>query len=124
MLLHDGTSFAVHRRLAADFPGRFKTISPAAIGCHMTMSLSEQSPLCMSVSADTAGERQFLPTGLTSWPTACCWLTRVTLTGAWFEQVNDAGGFYLVRGTQSLNPKIIQAWRGDGREVQNWRDCH
>ena len=29
------------------FPGRFKTISPAAIECHMTMSLSEQSPLCM-----------------------------------------------------------------------------
>jgi len=55
VLLHDGTSFAVHRRLAADFPGRFKTISPAAIECHMTMSLSEQSPLCMSVSADTAG---------------------------------------------------------------------
>ena len=88
----------------------------------MTMSLSEQSPLCMSVSADTAGERQFL-LRLTSWPTACCWLTQVT-DRAWFEQVNDAGGFYLVRGTQSLNPKIIQAWRGDGREVPNWRDCH
>ncbi|BBT80286.1 hypothetical protein WP8S18E11_19520 [Aeromonas veronii] len=60
VLLHNGTSFAVHRRLAADFPGRFKTISPAAIECHMTMSLSEQSPLSMSVSADTAGERQFM----------------------------------------------------------------
>ncbi len=32
---------------------------------------------------------------------------------AWFEQVNDAGGFYLVRGTQRLNPWILQAWRGD-----------
>ncbi len=30
VLLHDGTSFA----------GRFKAISPAAIECHMTMSLS------------------------------------------------------------------------------------
>ncbi|MDX7768190.1 IS4 family transposase, partial [Aeromonas caviae] len=30
---------------------------------------------------------------------------------------NDAGGFYLVLVTQSLNAKIIQAWRGDGREV-------
>lgn len=46
VLLHDGTSFVVHRRLAVDFPGRFKTISPAVIECHMTMSLSEQSPLC------------------------------------------------------------------------------
>jgi hypothetical protein len=33
------------------------------------------------------------------------------------SQVNDADGFYLVRGTQSLNPKIIQASCGDGREV-------
>ncbi len=116
VLLHDGTSFAVHRRLAADFPGRFKTISPAAIECHMTMSLSEQSPLCMSVSADTAGERQFLPE---AHKLANCLLLADAgyIDRAWFEQVNDAGGFYLVRGTQSLNPKIIQAWRGDGREV-------
>ncbi len=116
VLLHDGTSFAVHRRLAADFPGRFKTISPAAIECHMTMSLSEQSPLCMSVSADTAGERQFLPEAHTL--TNCLLLADAGyIDRAWFEQVNDAGGFYLVRGTKSLNPKIIQAWRGDGREV-------
>ncbi|EPK8348694.1 IS4-like element ISApu1 family transposase, partial [Klebsiella pneumoniae] len=114
VLLHDGTSFAVHRRLAADFPGRFKTISPAAIECHMTMSLSEQSPLCMSVSADTAGERQFLPEAHTL--TNCLLLADAGyIDRAWFEQVNDAGGFYLVRGTKSLNPKIIQAWRGDGR---------
>ena len=59
VLLHDGTSFAVHRRLAADFPGRFKTISPAAIECHMTMSLSEQSPLCMSVLPIPQGSGNF-----------------------------------------------------------------
>lgn len=73
VLLHDATSFAVHRRLAADFPGRFKTISPAAIECHMTVSLSEQS-------ADTAGSGNFFLRP-TSKPTACYWLTRVTLTG-------------------------------------------
>ncbi len=82
----------------------------------MTMSLSEQSPLCMSVSADTAGERQFLPEAHTL--TNCLLLADAGyIDRAWFEQVNDAGGFYLVRGTKSLNPKIIQAWRGDGREV-------
>lgn len=70
----------------------------------------------MSVSADTAGERQFLPEA----HKLANWLLLVDagyIDRAWFEQVNDAGGFYLVRGTQSLNPKIIQAWRGDGREV-------
>jgi hypothetical protein len=79
VLLHDGTSFAVHQRLAADFSGRFKTISPAAIECHMIMSLPEQSPLCMSPSADTAGDRQFLPEAHKL--ANCCWLTRVILTG-------------------------------------------
>lgn len=58
-----------------------QAISPAAIECHMTMSLSEQSPLCMSVSADTAGERQFLPEAHTL--TNCLLLAaaQVTLTG-------------------------------------------
>ena len=61
-------------------------------------------------------ERQFLPE---AHKLANCLLLADAgyIDRAWFEQVNDAGGFYLVRGTQSLNPKIIQAWRGDGREV-------
>ena len=72
--------------------------------------------MCMSVSADTAGERQFLPEAHTL--TNCLLLADAGyIDRAWFGQVNDAGGFYLVRGTKSLNPKIIQAWRGDGREV-------
>ena len=60
VLLQDGTSFAVHKSLAEVF-GKVQTISPAAIECHMLMSLLEQSPVCMQVSADTASERQFLP---------------------------------------------------------------
>jgi hypothetical protein len=117
VLLQDGTSFAVHKRLAEVFPGRFKTISPAAIECHMTMSLLEQSPLCMRVSADTASERQFLPDakGLNN---SLLLADAGYIDMAYFAQVNEAGGFYLVRGSKSLNPKIIKAWRGDGREVQ------
>lgn len=60
VLLQDGTAFAVHKRLATVFPGRFKTISPAAIECHVLMSLLEQKPVCMQLSADTASECQFL----------------------------------------------------------------
>lgn len=116
VLLHDGTSFAVHRCLAADFPGQFKTVSPAVIECHMTMSLSEQSPHCMSVSADTAGERQYLPEAHKLGN--CLLLVDAGyIDRAWFAQVNDAGGFYLVLGSQNLIPKIIGAWRGDGWEV-------
>lgn len=117
VLLQDGTSFAVHKRLATVFPGRFKTISPAAIECHMTMSLLEQKPLCMQLSADTASERQFLPDAkkLTG---SLLLADAGYIDRAYFAEVNKAGCFYLVRGRKGLNPKILRAWRDDGRAVE------
>ena len=44
VLLQDGSSFALHPQLAEHFPGRFNKHSPAAVECHMTMSLLDQSP--------------------------------------------------------------------------------
>ena len=116
VLLQDGTSFAVHKSLAEVFPGRFKTISPAAIECHMLMSLLEQSPVCMQVSADTASERQFLPEP-ERLNNSLLLADAGYIDMAYFAKLNEAGGFYLVRGSKSLNPKIIRAWRGDEREV-------
>ncbi|MBA2076601.1 hypothetical protein B1L08_19985 [Aeromonas veronii] len=77
----------------------------------MTMSELEQSPLC----ADTAGERQFLPE---AHKLANCLLLADagSIDRARFEQVNYAGGFYLVRGSKGMNPWRIKAWRGDVRE--------
>ncbi|MBL0616838.1 MULTISPECIES: IS4 family transposase [Aeromonas] len=116
VLLQDGTSFAVHKRLATVFPGRFKTISPAAIECHMLMSLLEQKPVCMQLSADTASERQFLPDAKVL--TGSLLLADAGyISHAYFAEVNKAGGFYLVRGSKNLNPEILNAWRDDGRTV-------
>ncbi len=116
VLLQDGTSFVVHKRLATVFPGRFKAISPAAIECHMLMSLLEQKPVCMQLSADTASERQFLPNAkeLTG---SLLLADAGYISHAYFAEVNNAGGFYLVRGCKSLNPEILSAWRDDGRTV-------
>jgi hypothetical protein len=36
--------------------------------------------------------------------------------------VNDAGGFYLVRGTKSLNPKIIKPGAVMDGKYPSWRD--
>ncbi|MNQ83523.1 Transposase DDE domain protein [compost metagenome] len=121
VLLQDGTSFAVNKRLATVFPGRFRTISPAAIECHMTMSLLEQKPVCMQVSADTAPERQFLPSAQ-SLENSLLLADAGYIDRAYFAEVNKAGGYYLVRGNKSLNPKILRAWRGDGREVVKLTD--
>ena len=109
------------KRLATVFPRRFRTISPAAIECHMTMSLLEQKPVCMQVSADTAPERQFLPSAQ-SLENSLLLADAGYIDRAYFAEVNKAGGYYLVRGNKSLNPKILRAWRGDGREVVKLTD--
>ncbi|CAK2041245.1 hypothetical protein VCRA2113O324_360004 [Vibrio crassostreae] len=60
VLLQDGSSFHIHYDLADVYPSRFKR-NPAAVECHMTMSLKSFSLVAMSISADTASERDFLP---------------------------------------------------------------
>ena len=74
----------------------------------MTMSLLEQKPVCMALSADTASESQSLPDAKS--------LTGNLLLAdagyidrAYFAKVNKAGGLYLVRGSKSWNPKILSA---------------
>src|SRR4051812_25377675 len=61
ILLHDGSSFAIHDALASVFPGRRTTISPAAVELHATMSLWSDQPVVLSIAADTEGERHYLP---------------------------------------------------------------
>ncbi|MEQ1962528.1 hypothetical protein ABLB69_05000 [Xenorhabdus khoisanae] len=61
VILQDGSSFKVHSALASVFPSRFRATTTAVVECHMTLSLFTQSPVKMSVSADTASERAYLP---------------------------------------------------------------
>jgi IS4 transposase len=71
----------------------------------------------MQVSADTASERQFLPDA-SKLDDSLLLADAGYIDMTYFSKVNEAGGFYLVRGKKSLNPTITQAWRSDGREVQ------
>jgi hypothetical protein len=61
VLLQDGTSFAVHDGLSLHFPGRFSTHSPAAVELHVTYDLEKAQPVRVSLSEDTASERDYLP---------------------------------------------------------------
>jgi hypothetical protein len=45
LILQDGSSFALHKALAAIFPGRFNAVSPAAVELHCTMDLLQDAPL-------------------------------------------------------------------------------
>jgi hypothetical protein len=113
VLLQDGSSFHIHRDLADVYPSRFKR-NPAAVECHMTMSLKSFSPVAMSISADTASERDFLPEPKTM-------NNKLLLADAgypdfhFFRELEQHGGFYIVRGAKSLNPMIIEARNGKGR---------
>jgi len=115
VLLQDGSSFHIHRDLADVYPSRFKR-NPAAVECHMTMSLKSFSPVAMSISADTASERDFLPEPKTM-------KNKLLLADAgypdfqFFAELEKCGGFYLFRGTQSINPHVIEARNGQGRRL-------
>src|SRR3990172_8729835 len=59
--LQDGTSFALKDTLAEAFPGRFTTISPAAVELHVNMDLLTETMHSVVLSPDRDAERQFLP---------------------------------------------------------------
>lgn len=113
ILLQDGCSFHIHKALADVYPSRFKR-NPAAVECHMTMSLRTLSPEKMTITADTASERAYLPE-------AERMANKLLLADAgypdfnYFTQLNAHGGFYLCRGAATLNPTVVEARNGKGR---------
>jgi hypothetical protein len=60
ILLQVGSTLQVHKNLRDIFPSRTNKESDA-IECHMTMSLLDNSPKAMTITADTALERTYLP---------------------------------------------------------------
>jgi len=115
ILLQDGSSFRMHDSLAEVYPSRFKRV-PAAIECHVTMSLVNLSPKAMTVTADTASERAYLPSYQAM-------KNKLLLADAgyvdygYFAQLDAQGGCFIVRGGKSLNPTITEARNGKGRQL-------
>lgn len=62
IILQDGSSFAVKDELAHVYPGRFHAISPAAVELHVTYDLLNDKLEAVTITEDTAGERDHLPT--------------------------------------------------------------
>jgi hypothetical protein len=54
-------SFALHKALADVFPGRFNTVSPAAVALHCTMDLLQDAPIIIALSPDTDSEHDYRP---------------------------------------------------------------
>jgi len=62
IVLQDGSSFAVKDSLSGVYPGRFHTISPAAVELHVSYDVLHDKLEAVKLTEDTAGERAYLPT--------------------------------------------------------------
>jgi hypothetical protein len=115
ILLHDGTSFAVHDALAQVFPGRHTTISPAAVELHATLSLWCDQPVGLSITADTAAEREQLPE-----PAELRGRLLIGDRGYqdidYCREVDVHGGYVLIRHQTQINPAVIESFV-DGNPV-------
>ena len=61
MLIQDGSSFAVRDGAYRTYPGRFTTVSPAAVELHVTWDLCRERIEQVVLTPDTFTERAELP---------------------------------------------------------------
>jgi hypothetical protein len=109
ILLHDGSSFAVHDALAKVFPGRHTTRNPAAVELHATMSLWSDQPIVLFIAPDTDGERHYLPQPAD--------LKGQLIIGDrgyqsvdYCHNVDTEGGYALIRHQSHINPLVLRSW--------------
>jgi hypothetical protein len=124
IVMQDGSSFALHDALARVFPGRFNAVNPAAVELHCTIDLLQDAPIPIVLSPDTDSEHAYLPAPA-SLQGALFLADRGYLDLTYLRDVDRHGGFFLVRGKAGLNPRVIDAFREDGKRVKACqdRDC-
>jgi hypothetical protein len=120
ILLHDGTSLAVKDSLASVWPGRFNKVSPAAVELHVTMSALDDNPISIALAPDKEAERAFGP--VAEDVRDCLLLEdRGYQSRSFFKAVQDADGFFIVRGTKNIRPTIREARDPSGRRLRSLR---
>ena len=121
IVIQDGSAFAIHDALREVFPGRFKTVKPAAVELHTTMDLLCDAPTTVVLTPDTTNEQAFLPE-----PAALrgslLLADRGYLDLHYMRRVQDAGGFFLIRAKAGMNPQVVEAFREDGTRLRALRN--
>jgi ribosome-associated translation inhibitor RaiA len=120
IILQDGSSFAIHDGLREVFPGRFKTVKPAAVELHTTMDLLCDAPTTVVLTPDTTNEQAFLPEPATLMGSLLL-ADRGYIDLHYLRRVQDAGGFCLIRAKAGMNPQILEAFREDGKRLRALR---
>ena len=121
IILQDGSSFAIHDGLREVFPGRFKTVKPAAVELHTTLDLLCDAPTTVVLTPDTANEQAFLPEP-TSLRDSVLLADRGYIDLHYLRRVQAAHGFFLMRAKAGMNPQVVEAFRADGKRLQSLRN--
>lgn len=119
VVIQDGSSFALKDALKKTYPGRFKTVSPAAVELHATYELFEDSIAKVSLRADTDSEQLELPPAEELRGDLFLG-DRGYLNLQYAREVKEAGGSFIIRGKCSLNPKITAAVSENGRNLKRF----
>jgi hypothetical protein len=93
LIMQDGSAFAIHESLREGFPGRFKTVKPAAVELHTTMALLCDAPPSVVLTPDTTSEQALLPEP-TSLKDSVLLPERGYLDVHYLRRVQEAGGFF------------------------------
>ena len=121
IVIQDGSSFAIHDALREVFPGRFKTVKPAAVELPTTMDLLCDAPTTVVLTPDTTNEQAFLPEPATLRGSLLL-ADRGSLDVHSLRRVQDAGGFFLLRAKAGINPQVVEAFREDGKRLRSLRN--
>ena len=103
--LHDGSSFALKSTLQEEFPGRFGTISPAAVELHVTMDLLSETPQSITLTPDTDAEVHHIPEA-SSITGGLLLADRMFFIKHYLADIARQGGHYVVKTRGTLNPVI------------------
>jgi len=121
LILHDGSSFALHAALADVFPGRFNAVSPAAVELPGTLDLLQDAPITLALSPDTDAEHDERPEP-ESLRGDVFLADRGSLDLTYLRDIDRHGGFLIVRGKSNRNPRVIEAYREDGQRLTACQD--
>ena len=117
ILLQDGSSFAVKDSLQGTYPGRFSTVSPAAVELHATMDLLADQACAISLTEDTASERDYLPE-IEELDNSLLLVDRGYFDLDWFYRLNAGGGYFVARCLNDVNPVVEKAWSEQGKRLK------
>ncbi len=111
VLLQDGSSFAIHAGLRKPYPGRFTTISPAAVELHVTWNLRCEQIEQVTLTPDTFSERAELPPPA-SLRGDLLLADRGYINSAYLHAVATHGGAFLMRAQVKSNPVVLSVNQG------------